>query len=206
MYPTGSDLQAYLISSGCIEANSNESLDYDGFVNAAIEAWEKDSGYFPFLSTESTTRTFNAPQGNTLDIGAVVDIDAITISGVTQTLDTDFSLSPSNAIAKNKPYTQVIFRYPLFSSTPNCISITGAWGYCTELPSDVRLAILSHASMLALTNVSNATGNVTQIKQDDISISYSSANAANAHYSSRQMQFKDVYDSAVKRYRQVRLF
>ena len=209
-YPTGDDLQAFLVTAGIVEANTNEALDYQGYVDAAIAQWEADTGYKPFLAAEeATTRTYDTPDGFTLDMrGGLlsIEVDGFTMDGRALVAGVDYDLFPYNAAAEGKPYLAVQFRYRLDSryANPRNISLEGTFGYATSLPADVLRAILSIAAFSIATTVSGASGTITQIRQDDVTISYGSNSASN-QYTASQLQLKAFYDSTLARYRRVRL-
>lgn len=213
-YPTGDELQAYLVTAGIIQPNTNEALDYQGFMDAAIAQWELDTGYTPFLfDNNPINRFYDTPDGDFLDLqGGLLNIEDpenFTLDGRTLVVGTDFDLYPYDAIARGKPYTAVKFRYKLDGryATPKNISLLGEFGYCNTLPADVRIALLSLAAFNLLPSASNTTvsnGTITQIRQDDVTISYGSNSSTN-HYSAVQLQQKSFYDKTLARYKRVRL-
>lgn len=210
-YPTGDELQAFLVTAGIIAPNTNEALDYQGFVNAAISQWEADTGYVPFLfDNNPQTRTYDTPDGDLLELGGgllnIEQAEDFTMDGRTLVAGVDFDLFPYNAGDNGRPWTAVRFRYPLNSRYANRanISLTGEFGYCASLPADVARAILSLAAINIVPSISGASGTITQIRQDDVTISYGSNGSTN-QYTAVQIQLKAFYDATLARYRRVRL-
>jgi len=202
-YPTGDELRAFLVGNGYIAANSNESLDCDSLVASAIQQWEGDTGWVPFYTPDEpyTTRTFDVPNGTMLDLdGGLLHVEDLSIAGANPPL---YDLFPLNAPANGKPYTAIRFKYPLCGKDylPGSLQIYGTWGFTTDLYADAKNAVLSLGAMVALSMTGSAAGAVTQIKQDDVQISYASASSGNAHYSAVQLQLKAAYDLAVARYK-----
>lgn len=210
-YPTGDDLQAFLVTAGMIAANTNEALDYQSYVDAAVSQWEADTGYKPFLfNNNPQTRTYDTPDGDILELGSgllnIEQPEDFTMDGRTLVAGVDFDLFPYNAGDNGKPWTAVRFRYPLCSRYANRanISLTAEFGYCAVLPADVVRAILSLGAFNIMPSISGATGTITQVRQDDVAISYGN-NSSTAHYSAVQLQLKAFYDATLARYKRVRL-
>jgi hypothetical protein len=202
-YPTGDELRAFLIGNGYIAANSNESLDCDSLVASAIQQWEGDTGWVPFYAPDEpfTARYFDVPDGTLLELdGGLLWVEDFSIAGAIAPL---YDLFPLNAPANGKPYTAIRFRQPLCAKDylPGSIQIYGTWAFTTNLRDDAKNAILSMAAMTALSMTGSAAGAVTQIKQDDVQISYASSSTLTAHYSAVQLQLKATYDLAVARYK-----
>ena len=208
-YPTGDDLHAFLVQAGMIKANASDSLDYSGYMDAAIQQWEQDSYYQPFLfSGSESQRTYDCPDGFFLDIQAgLMSASSVTLDGRVLVAGLDFDLFPYNAPAKGKPYTAVRFRYFLkhYAFFNADIKVTGNWGYCSTLPADVKQALLSLAASNLMGSTAFVTGFVNQIKQDDITIGYATS-GSNALLSIQQNQLMSFYDKTLKRYRRTRLF
>lgn len=206
-YPTGYELRAFLISNGLIAPNANESLDCDSLIQAAVAQWEGDTGWYPFLGDSETisTRYYDVPDGRLLELeSGLLFLSGVSIGGSLLGIGDDsplFSLFPANT--NGKPHTAIKFEYSLCSHDypSRSIAVQGSWGYTFTLQADVKNAILSLAAMNAATFLSTATGSITQIKQDDVQISYASTTSGNAHYSAVQLQYKAVYDLAVVRYK-----
>ena len=204
-YPTYADLQAFALTAGIITSADN-ALDYRHTIAAAIDKWERDTNYLPFIAT-SQTRKYDVPQGQFLDLkGGLVSLTSLAINGDAYTEDVQFYLLPRNADVKGQPFTAIKFAFPL----TNCnglgvktVSIVGTFGYSATMPDDVKQAILSLGAVMLAPSKSGSAGAVQAIKQDDVEISYSSISTTSAEYSAQQLQLMALYDETVQRYKRL---
>jgi hypothetical protein len=154
-YPNATDLRAFMETleiDGSLEIPANFS--YADAIEAAITAWETDSGWFPFKATTRTV-TFDPPGYKPQNSGSqsggsrilnlrlpLLSVSSLTIDGVSKVANQDFWLLKS----PRREHSWVVrFGYPIFAM-PNGISITGSFGYqATGVPVDVWEAILNRA-------------------------------------------------------------
>lgn len=159
-YPADSDILAAITGSG---APIPSGFSASGLAAAAIDIWEKSTGYEPFLSSGVTTmRTYDPPGPNhqkmdgfsllggsrMLDLGAgAVSISQVNIGvgpgapGTTMTLDEDYWPEPKNAPLENRPFERIRFRSPIFGPEAS-VQITGVFGFGLTVPDDAWLAIV----------------------------------------------------------------
>ncbi len=158
-WPLVADLQELLTSASAFDASAN--LDLADLLDQAVEEFESETGYTPFLNTNAaeSTRYFNAPGpivrphatllggGRKLFLSAgVLSISLLAIDGVAKTAGLDYY---DGVFQNNGPVTMIEFSDRVFSR-PNGISITGVWGYCSTLPKMAFNAVLARAAMKAL--------------------------------------------------------
>ncbi len=162
LVPLAPDLAELLAGAGLTAPSVSERMD--GFCASALAQFGRETGYTPFLAA-SATRYFDPPGYHSgpyagrrggerilrLDNG-LVSVSALTIGGESKTVNEDFWLRPSNNPAGGKPYEWIEFYSPVFG-TPNCISITGVWGYASTLPADAWHGILYLAAVMVTTEI-----------------------------------------------------
>lgn len=147
-YVSVPDLRAYMSIA--------DSVD-DAVLSAAVDAataWvDRKCGRTFTAATAATARTYFSDGGGTVwpdDIAAVTGLIVKTgrPGAYTTTLvqDTDFYLSPPNAVALGKPYTQLRGSFPT-SSNYATVQVTALWGW-PVVPSEVAMATLLTASRL----------------------------------------------------------
>jgi hypothetical protein len=200
-YPKADNLQAFMIGAGIPAA---DSLDYENVLSAVIKQWELDINYSPFISPiEDSARTYWVRDGGFIGLGGLVSLTSVT-SGSVLIEDQDYKAYPENATAKSLPITHLIMSNGYAGLK---ITVTGTWGFCSVCPEDVRLAILSKAASIlsARASDSNSTlsGAVQSIQQGEVKIQYAAITTTKAEYSAQQIQFNNLYEDAVKRYRRL---
>ena len=174
-WPVGSDLTTFLNSTNLDPGVVSEVLadmDPDTEVAAAVTAFQKDSGWVPFLGVEQV-RSFDpgGPDqgpiglyiglatmggGRKLFLGAgLISINSLYTGiwaqdpvGTELVLGSDFWLRPQNAPYDNEPYRSIEFRLPQYGE-PGSIRIDGVWGYVDPsvgIPQDVFNAVVRTAA------------------------------------------------------------
>ena len=170
--PTAADLQVFLVGAKLIKnppTSSQMLIDLDSAVNDAINWWQLQTGYAPFLAGASdTTRYFTPPGANEfhqgplwyslrggstklwLDSGAKSITSVVTgisydstgavVAGTTLVENTDYVLYPLNYAAKSLPVEWIEFYTRLWGSQ-KAISVTGKFGYANPLPDSAWNAI-----------------------------------------------------------------
>src|SRR5512146_1155633 len=170
-WPTSSDLLVYLRASGLVSStltSTEELLDFSGAVSAAIDQWEDETGWSPFVSTGAVEyRRFLPPIGALLDLGGglltlstlAVDCTYTNGSGTAYTDLLHFRLLPRDAPQKTAPYTHIEFLWSPQSVTDSEVVVSGTWGYCTDanLPSAAKRGVLALAACELMPQLKEAT-------------------------------------------------
>lgn len=134
----------------------------------------------------------------TITTGLTEDNDV----GLALTVNKDFWLRPSNAAFQDKPFTYVEFRTTQYGQ-PQSISITGIWGRCLTVPSDVFYVLLQEVAVILAPNLAlNISQGVYQWKTEDAQASFGGAGAPSP-LSSEVAQWTGMIDKAAERYRRV---
>jgi hypothetical protein len=202
-YPKGIDLALFLLEAktiGSIPVTIPDS--YDRFVLAAIQAFEKETGWNPFLavpggSAGNETRSFDVCGSRVYLPVGLVTLDELKLRGDAMTEEEDFWLEDHRHAP---PYTWIEFRNCYYGR--RVLEITGVWGYTDTLPDDVRLAILSYAAMSLSNSLSGPGGELTKVRQDDVQYDF----AASASGGMGQIaSWGQAYKAVVARYRRVQL-
>ncbi len=167
LYPVGADLVNLLTACGFAGTGANDfaALEPGTKVQAAIEAWEEETEWFPFLSPGVVqTRLFDPPGpparrdgflslrggGSRLSLGAgLLALSGVTVSGADYDPAFQFLLRPDNAPLRGKPYTAIEFLSPVFARA-GYVAVTGVWGYTLACPAKAREAILAQAAALCV--------------------------------------------------------
>lgn len=190
-YPTEAQFTAYCSALGFTPAVT-------GFINSAIQTWERLTGYVPFVASSSGVAYFDPPGspsrlhsrhggGRVLELDTgYTEITSIKL-GVTQSspgtevnLDYVYFL-PINNEQKGLPIDALEFASPIYGP-PRSIEITGTRGYTTTLPADVFQAILQLAAgEYIVTYLSSFTGGVESVREADVAISYGSGSSASSY-------------------------
>lgn len=183
-YPTPADVEALMKSasywptgSGAAAQNQVELAKIQCVIAAAAaqDEWEKFTGWKPFLAGDSyTTRYYSdVDTGGYLDFKAgAIDVQSFSISGQVQNFNTNYWLSPQNAIAEGEAILGIQLRYGLFGyGLPNRFAVTARWGRVTEVPGDVWQAVQQKAASIVLTQIPNLQS-VASISQDGFSKAY----------------------------------
>jgi len=194
-YPYAAELGAFLYSSGLISAAptaQQSQLFFDEAINAAVAEWERETGWVPFLSGASQTRTYDPPgpsPGNVQGpVGVFYGVNSIggsrklflnagvrsvttvkvgvtlTSAGTALTQNQDFWLRPQNATNYDRPFTYIEFGYPQYGS-PQSITVTAPFGFGSTVPDDAWLAIMKKSVMHLVPSLEIViSGGLTQIK------------------------------------------
>lgn len=170
-YPADSDVLACLQGAGAVLPAAFAPA---GLAAAAINMWERRTGYEPFLCNGNvTTRTYDPPGPNhqrmdgfsllggsrVLDLGAgAISVQQVSIgvgvgvNGTVLTLGEEYWPEPKNSTAENRPYERIRFRSPIFGAEAS-VTVTGQFGYGLTVPDDVFLAIVRLGAALGLEQV-----------------------------------------------------
>lgn len=202
-YPTGTDLQVFLVSASLISNPPTPAqgfMDYHSAMLAAVDEFERLTGYTPFLSDgTSTPRTFDGPGSPILPLNAgLLSLTSLTINTTPYTQNQQFVLSPPDAANNRRPYTYLDFGSGWGGSAGNVgdwgfgfgvgsqvglgtlgtgrrsIVVTGVWGYSLTLPFDVKRALLHRGAVELAPDLMHAvSAGVSQRTEGDETVKYS---------------------------------
>ncbi len=152
-YPTGDDLQAFLLSAGFSATFlSALNLDYQRFADVGRDDFESKVGRRMLATSE--TRTFPPPLSprGILDLADdLASASTVTYNAVTLTTGTQYLLLPQNAAGRGRPYAQMQFLLrwitPLSFAMLSGVAITGLWGYGATIPEDAWQGMLESAAL-----------------------------------------------------------
>jgi hypothetical protein len=149
-YPTGTDVAALLTASGF---TAPDGSDLDPYAIAAARQWERETGWLPFIATDSVetcdppgpAQTFYGIGGG----GTVLRLrkGLLSINSVTAMSGTPFTLGTNLALVESAagwPTEAIRFRFPIYG-LPGSVTIDGVWGFCQDDPDDPDLAVASRA-------------------------------------------------------------
>ena len=165
-YPTDSDVAALAAS-----VPLPSGYTFTGMAAAAVDEWERRTGYRPFLGSGSAeTRSFDPPGPNRRTLsgysllggGRILDLEcglygltSVSIGvgpdapGTELMLGTDFWLEPLNADVISVPWQRVRFRAPIFG-LESSVAVVGLFGYGAAIPEDAWQAIARLGCALGL--------------------------------------------------------
>lgn len=181
-WPTGTDLENYLQAAGLVSdplTDAQELFDFDGAIEAAIAQWNDETHYWPFLSTGlPTVRVFNAPYGRLLDLNGgllslewlSIDVAATNSYGTRQTNLSDFTLQPSDAPSRGRPYTYIEFE-GWQGGDNRSIEVYGIWGFTLDanLSAKAKRGVLAMAALDLLPQILTlqSRGGLTELQEGD---------------------------------------
>lgn len=207
-YPTANDLQTYLTNAGLYDADQHPDLD--ALSKAAATAWERVTGWIPFLSSGTdAARTFIVQPRRTdnylprwasrrlfLQAG-ILSVTSITVNGTALTQGEDWDFLPRTGAEMAPPYTDIWLNCALAP-----VVITGKWGYCETLPDDVRQIILQAAAQAAFPQIEFAsTGGVQSVQTLTAKVTFSGSNGST--FARTAVNWDSIYRDAVLDYKLV---
>ena len=169
-YPTEADLQIRLVESGILDNPATEAqkatVDLAQALDTAIDWWEKETGYKPFLAeTVDSTTYFNSENGVTDLNGGYISITSVSVNTVAKVLNQDYRTEPINALAQGKPiellnwgfrngiFPQYNGTFPIYTGVEfpqsgqiAAVAVTGKRGYSQYLPEAAFRSILDFAA------------------------------------------------------------
>lgn len=178
-------------------------------INAAIAEFQERTGWFPFLADYAAmneSRFFDATDGlGILQLdGGLQQLSFIKVRGTLLTLNSDCWLRPSNAPGRERPYTELLLRYPVQGGSvraePNIIEVCGQWGRVGTVPSDVWYALLRYAAVMTMTG-SNQDQDLVSISEDGFSQQLDSVGVIDPKTMLNWLPKE--FEAAVKRWRRV---
>lgn len=205
-WPTYTEVGAIMVSAGLASAAPTEA-ELSPYIDAAVGAWERKTGYKPWLSGASASYYYDGPPfGSVLDLqGGFISVSAVRIyitsdddTGTLLTVNEDYILQPMGAQDRDEPFTEILFLTAL-SRNPRSIKITGVKGYDNEIADEVWLAVAREAARLAVEDLTSSGGDVEEIKQGPVTIKY----ASSAEGGSVLSKWGDGFCNLAKRYRRM---
>lgn len=211
-YPTVQELKDFLVAGQLVTdpTTSPESLlDYANAIDEAIDAWETDTGYLPFVATGTpTTRVFDMPSSSTRDRtyiqfnSGAVSVSSVVVDGTTLTSGTDYFLLPRNASVQRQPYQSVLlYRRNVPYSTPQSVSITADWGYTSTLQEDAFTAVMKRAVLSLMPQILTlrSGGGIKRARLDGVIEEEYDLSASNAIAKLYEVQYRKT----VNKYRYI---
>lgn len=152
-YATLAELQSHIDPQGGVTWGASDETQQELAIEAASRWIDNQTGRV--FCAVAETRYYDAQASDSVTID---DATAVTAVKIDDDLDrtygttfasSDYELIPRNAAARNKPYTEI-------RTTPNgsyafttyrdSVSVSGTFGYASEVPSDIKAAclILAH--------------------------------------------------------------
>lgn len=160
------NLATKLASCGVVDTTGADfmKIGLAAKLDAALEAWEQETGWVPFVSSGATETRFYDPPGPppsrggfgirgggrllSLD-GGLLSLTSVVVNGQEYDPANQLRLKPDNAAARRKPVTRIEFSRPVLGPA-QCVAVTGVWGYSREWPEDARQAVLDWAAHLCV--------------------------------------------------------
>lgn len=171
-------MQAFFEGQG-FEFTDTDLLD--AAVLAAVQRFEKRSGYKPFLAIAvAAAYTFDPPAygSASLDLkGGFYTITQVKVrkgygeTGETLTEGRDYRLRPLNAQADYKPYTEIEFIVSP-AGEPGSIEITGRRGYWHEIEEAAWLAVRGDAFAQIVHDIIEGESTASELTQGPIKVKY----------------------------------
>jgi len=229
-YPGSNDLRQFLIGAGMVTTTLTEAqsfMDEANFIGRAIEEWEKDTGYIPFLADDADVtiyynpRAVDYPMGRApmLDFasnggpGGIVSVTSLTVgvtstsTGTALTQNTHFSLRPRNAALNKQPYTYLEFLYGAYTglgtlgSYGDSIVLVGKRGFWTQISEMAWNGILCKAAELMTPVLAKKiTDGIIEWQDDDVRVKMG-ADSLSAHRDTWCAQYAGAVGKIPRRFR-----
>lgn len=178
-WPTASEVAAQMVSAGLVSsAPSDESIE--PYLGAAIEEWERSTGFRPFKEGGSASYRYDPPgpdgilelrAGFTAITAVAAYLNDTDETGVALIVLTDYELWPYEARAEDRPYTEIRFRRSV-GSRARSVKVTGTRGYDDEIPYEAWVAVLKDAGQKYLNASVSGSAGARVIKQGPVTIEY----------------------------------
>lgn len=172
LWPQPADVQQLLMAAGLWPTASGQqataTTEIAVALPATVAAFERRTGWLPFLAGDTSTRAFDGPDvRGLLDLNSgLIEITSLTVAGQPYIENTDYWLRASNAPFPLAPYDGIQFTSRALALNtmlaPNQIMITGRWGYGATLPSDVWDAVRGGAAALTAPRLASASTGVVR--------------------------------------------
>lgn len=178
-YPTGEDLEAFLVAAGFSVTEDLADVDLELFAAAGWQAFNRESGRT--MLAVSGTRSFYRPEGprGELDLGedlASGVVPSLTDDGTALTVNEDYVFLPLDAPGRGLPYNRLRFWrvWPTSRWTIEpLIVVTGSWGYGTTIPEDAWIGMLAMGALALAPQLAQLrTGGMQSWREADMAESY----------------------------------
>lgn len=181
-WPTTTDVETRFDESGLTAPSSNTM---NAAINATVTAWERITGFSPFLGDGVDETRYYVPRGGkVIDFGGgLTDAPtSLTVNGnytdagvfengTALVVNRDYTLLPTNALSKGKPYThaRVTRSYPLCYFEWASIKVVAPFGYAETVPADAWEAVMRCVLALLLPSAGvEASGGASTVKQGPV--------------------------------------
>jgi len=191
-YPTSVELAEFLYDAQVIKSFPVDYTLYDNSIKSAIDAWEKETRWNPFIAeVEDSTTDFYDFDDNMLDFkGGYISITSVAIDDVPATEFNDYRSFPAQLSPK---------RYLLLYSLPSRkVTVVGKRGFQADVPDDVYRAIISYGASLAWTQL-KANGILQSVKQGDVSYTFMASTPQSP--TNQFAQWQGLFQETVTRYK-----
>lgn len=182
-WPSPANLKDFLAGAGIVAsppAGDALLLDYAGAVAEALELFEDQTGYHPFMAAVADATRHYSPDGSdVLDLrgGVAAALTSLTVgysptsAGTALTVNQDYWLKPINALAEGRPANYIQFAGRQ-SGTERSIVIVGKFGYCANgaIPEAAYQAVLRLASVRLLPQIQSmaSQGGLKRLTEGDV--------------------------------------
>lgn len=189
-YPAGADLVNYLIQIGMLPDGTLPSQYHEDLIAHAIDSFESDTGWKPFLASSSVLELFTFTLKDSKRFifpnGAVV-VGSVKYLGEELVEGEDYVLEPLDTVPKRR----------LTFATPkmiifNALEIEMLQGYTDELPSEVWFALIDKAVHRFIVDSQKDTGDVTSTRQGEVSFTYSGVGGGSIASARRLKNYQEV--------------
>lgn len=199
-YPTYLDLKAFLKGRGIDICNDLSKADWQNAVSAAIEQWEYETGWDPFLANSvDETRIIDGPESSMIfpDFG-IVSLTSLTIGTKLLSSTTEYWLQHRRP--RSGPYMAIeLAGYA--TGERRSVTLVGKFGYALTVPQDARDAILAKVAYDLYSTITGIEGEVRREKQGPVEYEYQTPTGSDAKYQGTRGGLVRSFDEAVARYK-----
>lgn len=171
-WPTVSDAVSFMEAAGLTVSNTSlTNMKFDLALAAAIDAFETDTGFDPFIAAAADSTRYYSPDGTKIiDLrgGLVASPTSVTVSydpgggyNGTELTTSDYWMKPDGADGSTQPYTWIECA-GVPRGLPRSIVIVGKFGYtpnATGPAEDARYAVLCKAAAIIAPQMRRELGN-----------------------------------------------
>ncbi len=204
---TSSELTSYLNSLGVTTMPSG--IDLDDEVQAAIDQFEAETGYIPFLAETVDSTTLYDPNGTEmLDLlSGYVSITSVSVgvplggSGTEVDEGSYWFGWPSSPASRSQPIQFLRFVSPQYGD-PGSIAVVGKRGFGSTIPQRAWNAVRDMAASSVITTHEGFGGAVKREKMGSVETEFASSSAGLAGF---HLSAATAWGDALKMYRRIRL-
>jgi hypothetical protein len=207
-WPTGTALRDFLAGANIVAsppAGDALLIDYDGAADAALERFEDQTGYHPFMAAAADATLYYTPdRTDVLDLegGVAAALTSLTVgysptsTGTALTVNEDYWLMPLNAIVEGRAANYIRFG-AVQHGLPRSIVVVGKFGFCANaaIPEAAYQTVLYLAALEVAPQVQAmlSSGGLTKLTEGDVTYEYGAGaliETWNRRARSGVMQFK----------------